>query len=104
MDVLGKDDLNSALEVLPSFLYHHRARWASTCPALMPKLLEEAFRQQVEVFDFLAGRESYKLQWTKQVAGLYRLSILMSGLLPWLRDNSRKLLRKTASLKLRRHN
>lgn len=172
MDVLGKDELNSAAEILPDFLSHYRARWEPTCPALMPypsrkdafyknllanvlpcgllhmsvlkcgeeaiswrvsflykrrfydytctfnstfseyspgkvhlaKLIEEAFRQQVEVFDFLAGQESYKLQWTQQAIGLYRLLILRPGFLPWIRDNSRRLLRRAASLKLRRHN
>jgi CelD/BcsL family acetyltransferase involved in cellulose biosynthesis len=172
MDVLGKDGLKSAMEILPRFLSHYRARWEPTCSKLMPwpsrkddfyknllanvlpsgflhisvlkcgekaiswhvgflykrrfyadtatfdsafsnyspgkvhlaKLLEEAFRQQVEVFDFLAGAESYKLWWTQQAIGLYRLSILRPGFLPWLRDNSRRLLRKAASLKLRRHN
>jgi CelD/BcsL family acetyltransferase involved in cellulose biosynthesis len=170
MDVVGKDDLSYAMEILPGLLSHHRARWAPTCPKLMPwpnreddfykkllanvlpsgflhmsvlkcgeeaiswyvgflykrrfyaetttfnsafsnyspgkvhvaKLLEEVFRQGAEVFDFLAGRESYKLWWTQQAIGLYRLSILMPGLLPRLRDSSRRLLRKAASLKLRR--
>jgi CelD/BcsL family acetyltransferase involved in cellulose biosynthesis len=172
MDVVGKDDLSYAMEILPGLLSHYRARWEPTCPKLMPwpsrkddfyknllanvlpsgflhisvlkcgeeaiswdvsflykrrfyddtcafnsafseyspgkvhlaKLLEEAFRQQVEVFDFLAGAESYKLQWTQQAIGLYRLSILRPGFLPWIRDNSRKLLRKIASLKFLRHN
>jgi CelD/BcsL family acetyltransferase involved in cellulose biosynthesis len=172
MDVIGKDDLSYAMEILPNFLSHHRVRWEPTCSKLMPypsregdfyknllanvlpcgflhisvlkcgeeaiswhvgflykrrfcygtptfnsafsnyspgkvhlaKLIEEAFRQHVEIFDFLAGQESYKFQWTQQTTSLYQLSIQMPGFLPWLRNNSRKSLRKIASLKIRRHN
>jgi hypothetical protein len=172
MDVLGKNELSSAMEILPDFLSHYRARWAPTCPKLMPwpsrkddfyknllvnvlpsgflhmsvlncgekaiswhvgflykkrfywgtptfnsafsnyspgkvhlaKLIEEAFCKQVEVFDFLAGQESYKFWWTRQTRSLYRWSILIPGFLPWLHDSSRRFLRKAVLPKLRRHN
>jgi len=64
-------------------------------------LIEEAIKQQLEIFDFLLGAENYKLKWTKDCVDLYEYVSKTNGIMAGIRQNSKNLYQSAAAIKRR---
>ena len=76
--------------------FDHRMATYSPGKVHLAKLIEEAVRGGVEVFDFLTGQEPYKLEWTNGSIQLFEQKQMMPGIGPWFRSTCQKLIRNTA--------
>jgi len=69
----------------------------------LAKLIEEAIHDDVEIFDFLTGQESYKLEWANGSIQLFEQMQNMQGIGAWFRSGCQKLVRNTARFVLSYH-
>jgi hypothetical protein len=75
--------------------FDHRMAQYSPGKVHLAKLIEEAKKMNIEVFDFLTGEEPYKLEWTRESIGLFEQIWQMAGLSAGIRSTCQKIIRNS---------